>query len=232
MIPDGLRPRVLLLARRPGGRLRGSRWPAGLAAARPARRAVGDGRAPVLAHRHRCTRRAGRSWTGTTRCSRPRPPRSPCSRSRANVGGSPGASRRGSRRSSKSPLSEIEPLLTGGRSFVWVQRRLPPAVADQVRALGEPGLGLAPDSLRLYPNRELAAHVLGFEGTDGGLEGIERAWDRTLAGTPGKAIVGRDALGRDVVTQHVLQKPAPGHGVMLTLDANIQYIAEREIDAA
>ena len=101
-----------------------------------------------------------------------------------------------------------------------------------MKALREPGLGFLPEPLRLYPNRELAAHVVGFEGVDGGLEGIERALNEALAGTPGKAVVGRDALGREVVTETVLQRPAPGHGVMLTIDRTIQYLAEREIDAA
>jgi cell division protein FtsI (penicillin-binding protein 3) len=127
--------------------------------------------------------------------------------------------------------AELHAALVSPRPFVWLRRRLPPAVAEQVRALREPGLGLVAEPLRLYPNRELAAHVLGFEGVDGGLEGIERAWNDTLQGAPGKAVVGRDALGRDVVTQHVLEPPLPGHGVMLTLDANVQYVAEREIDA-
>src|SRR5207247_527924 len=45
-------------------------------------------------------------------------------------------------------------------------------------------------------------------------------------------IVGRDALGREVAAPHVLEPPQPGHGVMLTIDRTIQYIAEREIDAA
>jgi cell division protein FtsI (penicillin-binding protein 3) len=53
-----------------------------------------------------------------------------------------------------------------------------------------------------------------------------------LSGAPGKAVVGRDALGREVVTEAVIQAPAPGHGVMLTIDRTIQYLAEREIDAA
>src|SRR5204863_125424 len=53
-----------------------------------------------------------------------------------------------------------------------------------------------------------------------------------LTGTPGRAIVGRDALGREVAMQQTLTPPAPGHGVMLTLDRTIQYLAEREIDAA
>ena len=130
------------------------------------------------------------------------------------------------------PENELHAQLTSARAFVWLRRRLPPAVANEVRALREPGLGFLPEPLRLYPNRELAAHVLGFEGVDGGLEGVERSWNELLAGTPGKAIVGRDALGREVVTQHVLVAPAPGQGVMLTLDKTIQYIAEREIDAA
>jgi cell division protein FtsI (penicillin-binding protein 3) len=130
------------------------------------------------------------------------------------------------------PERELHAALTGGKGFVWLRRRLPPATAAAVRALREPGLGFLPEPLRLYPNRELAAHVVGFEGADGGLEGIERALNDVLAGTPGKAVVGRDALGREVVTEVVLQKPSPGHGVMVTLDRTIQYLAERELDAA
>jgi cell division protein FtsI (penicillin-binding protein 3) len=130
------------------------------------------------------------------------------------------------------PAAEIHAQLTSARSFVWLRRKLPPATAAAVRALREPGLGFVPEPLRLYPNRELAAHVVGFEGVDGGLEGIERAFDGVLTGTPGKAVVGRDALGREVVTEATLQTPVPGQGVMLTLDRTIQYLAEREIDAA
>ena len=130
------------------------------------------------------------------------------------------------------PAAEIHASLVSSRPFVWLRRRLPPTVTEQVQALREPGLGLVDEPLRLYPNRELAAHVVGFEGVDGGLEGIERAWETALAGAPGRAIVGRDALGREVATQVLLQPPVPGHGVMLTIDANIQHVAERELDAA
>jgi len=69
------------------------------------------------------------------------------------------------------PAPELHAALVGPRPFVWLRRRLPPTMAGQVRALREPGLGLVPEPLRLYPNRELAAHVIGFEGVDGGLEG-------------------------------------------------------------
>jgi len=102
------------------------------------------------------------------------------------------------------PEAEIHAQLTSGRAFLWLRRKLPPSVAASVRALREPGLGFLPEPLRLYPNRELAAHVIGFDGVDGGLEGIERAFNDTLSGTPGKAVVGRDALGREVVTEATL----------------------------
>ena len=130
------------------------------------------------------------------------------------------------------PERELHGALTSAKPFVWLRRRLPPPTAAAVKALREPGLGFLPEALRLYPNRELAAHVVGFEGVDGGLEGIERALDDALAGTPGKAVVGRDALGREVLTETILQEPLPGHGVMLTLDRTIQYLAERHLDAA
>ena len=130
------------------------------------------------------------------------------------------------------PEREVHAALTSARPFVWLRRKLPPTMSEQVRALREPGLGFLPESLRLYPNRELAAHVVGFEGAEGGLEGVERAFNTELAGVSGKVIAGRDALGREVATPHLLQAPQPGHGVALTIDSTIQYIAEREVDAA
>ena len=132
------------------------------------------------------------------------------------------------------PAAAIRQRLETDRGFVWVRRRLPPATAQAIRALNQPGLGLVPEPLRFYPSRELAAHVVGFEGADGaGLEGIERAWNGHLAGAPGKALVERDALGRGVTTAPTLVKPpTPGASVALTIDRTIQYIAEREVDAA
>ena len=115
-----------------------------------------------------------------------------------------------------------------------MKRRLPPDVAESVRALNEPALGFVEESLRLYPKRELAAHLVGFESADGkGLAGVEQSWDKTLAGGEGRAIVGRDALGREVGGPPTVLKPSvPGQGVMLTIDSTLQYIAEREVDAA
>jgi cell division protein FtsI (penicillin-binding protein 3) len=132
------------------------------------------------------------------------------------------------------PVRDVGRRLTVAKKFALVRRRLTPDMARAVRDLRDPSLTLVEDSLRLYPNRELAAQLVGFEGADGkGLAGIEQAWDAHLAGVDGRALVERDALGREVTGAPIVLKPAVGgQGVMLTIDATIQYIAEKEVDAA
>jgi cell division protein FtsI (penicillin-binding protein 3) len=132
------------------------------------------------------------------------------------------------------PAREVARRLSVSRKFAPVRRRLTPDMARAVRSLNDPSLTLVEDSLRLYPNRELAAQLIGFEGNDGkGLAGIEQAWDSHLAGVEGRAVVERDALGRDVTGAPVVLKPSvPGQGIVLTIDATIQYLAEKEVDAA
>src|SRR5262245_3019676 len=132
------------------------------------------------------------------------------------------------------PPREISRRLDSQKRFVFVKRRLSPDVVEAVRRLDAPALGFVDESLRLYPNRELAAQAVGFEGMDGkGLAGVEQSWDRTLAGVAGRAIVGRDALGREIGgSPTVVQPSTPGQGIMLTIDNTLQYIAEREVEAA
>jgi cell division protein FtsI (penicillin-binding protein 3) len=131
-------------------------------------------------------------------------------------------------------VADIAKRLESPKRFVFVKRRLSPDTVTAVRALDEPALGFVDESIRLYPNRELAAPIIGFEGLDGkGLAGVEQSWDAHLAGTEGRALVGRDALGREITSAPRVLKPSTaGQGVMLTLDATLQYIAEQEIDAA
>ncbi|MGH7421880.1 MAG: peptidoglycan D,D-transpeptidase FtsI family protein, partial [Candidatus Rokuibacteriota bacterium] len=132
------------------------------------------------------------------------------------------------------PSRAIARKLTVSRKFAPVRRRLTPDMSRAVRALEDSSLTLVDDSLRLYPNRELAAQVIGFEGADGkGLAGVEHVWDAHLAGVEGRAVVERDALGREMTGTPIVLKPAvAGQGIMLTIDATIQYLAEKEVDAA
>src|SRR6266851_1906443 len=131
------------------------------------------------------------------------------------------------------PARDIARKLTLSKKFAPVRRRLTPDMARAVRDLRDPSLTLVEDSLRLYPNRELAAQLIGFEGAEGkGLAGMEQMWDGHLAGVEGRAVVERDALGREVTGAPIVLKPSvAGQGIMLTIDATIQYLAEKEVDA-
>jgi cell division protein FtsI (penicillin-binding protein 3) len=128
----------------------------------------------------------------------------------------------------------IEKKLKGSKGFVWLQRRLTPDLVTAIKALDIEGIGFAKEPRRFYPNAEIGSHVIGFTGLDPeGLEGVERKFDSTLLGNTGYMITERDALGRDIGTRGVVMKSAStGQSIALTIDKNIQYIAEKELARA
>jgi cell division protein FtsI (penicillin-binding protein 3) len=114
--------------------------------------------------------------------------------------------------------------------FAWVARRLDPGTAERVRELNLKGVYFQKEFKRFYPNNDLAAQVLGYVGTDDvGLGGLEREFDDDMHGAPGHMLTALDAK------RHVLgseeSQPQPGENLVLTVDANIQYMAERALDA-
>ena len=113
------------------------------------------------------------------------------------------------------------------RHFVYVQRKADPAKAAALERQGLTGLGFYPEELRTYPQRGVAAHVLGFAGVDNrGLEGLERSLDGSLAGKPGSETIVKDPLGRpiDVIATRPEQQ---GKDVFLTIDHRLQAQAEQ-----
>lgn len=132
------------------------------------------------------------------------------------------------------PKETVLKKLQGNRNFVWLQRRLTPDVVKRIKDLDIEGIGFVKETKRFYPNSEVAAHVIGFTGLDPeGLEGVERRYDATILGGNGYLVTERDALGRNVALKGtVIQDGAMGHSVTLTLDKNIQYIAEKELAKA
>jgi cell division protein FtsI/penicillin-binding protein 2 len=111
--------------------------------------------------------------------------------------------------------------------FLYVQRKADPIAAAGLESKEIPGLGFYSEERRVYPQRTVASHVLGFAGTDNqGLEGLERALDGKLAGRPGSETVVRDPFGRpiDVVSA---RPERPGRNVRLTIDHEIQAAAEQ-----
>jgi cell division protein FtsI (penicillin-binding protein 3) len=123
---------------------------------------------------------------------------------------------------------ELYPVLRDRtKRFVYVERKADPVKAKDLERLGVTGFGFYSEERRAYPQGRVAAHVLGFAGTDNqGLDGLERSLDKTLAGKPGYEIVVRDPLGRaiDVVTS---RRERAGRNVVLTLDHQLQASSEQ-----
>jgi cell division protein FtsI/penicillin-binding protein 2 len=117
------------------------------------------------------------------------------------------------------------------RTFCWVARKADAEMADRIRALNLRGIYFQKEPKRFYPKRELAAQVLGYVGMDDeGLSGIERQYDDKLRGKPGRMLISVDAHGKWFGS--VEKQPEPGANVVLTIDQQIQYIAERELAVA
>lgn len=129
---------------------------------------------------------------------------------------------------------ELLRKLSADRGFIWLERQLSPEISGRIRQMKLTGIGFAKESKRYYPNFEVAAHVLGFTGLDPeGLEGLEQRYDSTILGKGGYLVTERDALGRDVaVKSAVVTDASPGKNLILTLDKNIQYLAEKELTKA
>ncbi len=96
------------------------------------------------------------------------------------------------------------------------------------------GINIDEDTKRYYPYNNLASNLIGFCGTDNqGLEGLEAKWDDVLTGTPGKIISSQDAVQDLIPDQEQTYIAAQnGNDITLTIDANIQSIAERYLKQA
>ncbi len=97
--------------------------------------------------------------------------------------------------------------LSSGKRFIWIQRDVTPKQEYAINALGNPALGFQEEDRRIYPNANLAAHIIGYTDVDGtGIAGIEKSFNKQLAEG---------------------EKP-----VQLTIDLRIQHILHRELDKA
>ncbi|HLC18497.1 MAG TPA: penicillin-binding protein [Thermodesulfobacteriota bacterium] len=130
--------------------------------------------------------------------------------------------------------STLERQLRSDKKFVWIKRQvdLDDSRREEIEGLG--GVGLVKESRRYYPNRTLAANLLGFAGVDSvGLEGVEIYYDVFLRGATRKITGDRDAMGRLLIYEDTDKTvPLEGMRVELTIDKTIQYIAEKALKKA
>jgi cell division protein FtsI (penicillin-binding protein 3) len=117
-------------------------------------------------------------------------------------------------------------LLNRRSSFLYVKRFADQKSADTFLAKSYVGIGSYPEERRAYPQRSVAAPVIGFAGTDNkGLGGLEVEYDGKLSGRTGKQTIVRDPFGRaiDVVSTTPERE---GHDLFTTIDHSIQANAE------
>jgi len=117
------------------------------------------------------------------------------------------------------------------RHFVWLERRVSPAVSSQVTAMNSKGVGFIKENRRFYPQREFGAQVLGIAGADNqGLAGLELGYDRDLWREAVVVMAEQDAFGNDILVQGPpLEALREGDELRLTLDEVIQFIAQEEL---
>ncbi|OPY57714.1 MAG: Stage V sporulation protein D [Pelotomaculum sp. PtaU1.Bin035] len=122
--------------------------------------------------------------------------------------------------------------LTQDVGFVWLKRRIDYESAKKLKDLKLSGVELVEESRRFYRQETLAAHLLGFAGDDNqGLIGVESVYDKELKGIPGRIVIEKDAVGRNIPEAlHKYIPPVPGNNLVLTIDQNIQFFVERELD--
>jgi cell division protein FtsI (penicillin-binding protein 3) len=127
--------------------------------------------------------------------------------------------------------ANIHQKLSSKKNFVWIKRQINPKEAQNLKLLSIKGVGFIPETSRVYPNKILAAQVLGFSGIDGsGLEGIEFLYDPYLKGREIKTKVLKDAKGRGFDVPPQITKGHQGQQLVLTIDRNIQYITETALE--
>lgn len=133
----------------------------------------------------------------------------------------------------KEAPANLERRLRAAAPFIWLRRRITPAQAREVEALGLEGAGVISEYQRFYPESNLAASVVGLAGRDGqGLSGLELRYDRLIRGEPVRLRFYHDALGHPIFDSPLaLKAPEPGAELTLTLNARIQSLVESELAA-
>jgi cell division protein FtsI (penicillin-binding protein 3) len=138
----------------------------------------------------------------------------------------------------KIPAKELSDKIQPDNRFVVLRRDVPQPVADALKAKLDAqnlkGIEFRPGSVRIYPNKSMLCHVIGFTDFDhNGIQGVEGSLDEYLRGQDGYRYIEHDPKGREIVLYRGQERQARnGYQVHLTIDLNLQNIVENELDAA
>ena len=146
------------------------------------------------------------------------------------------------RRSALAPVLDIlgrpaRARLSRDHDWVWLKRRVTPEVAERVRSLDLRGIGMLPETKRVYPVQGVAQDTTWrpsssatSTSTATGQYGVEGAENALLGGTPGAVSAQEDVIGRRIAdSATLLVEPVDGADLRLTIDAGVQHLLEQEI---
>jgi cell division protein FtsI (penicillin-binding protein 3) len=122
--------------------------------------------------------------------------------------------------------SALDRELRSGKRWIYLHGPFNATQVQPLRSLS--GVHLEGSFQRFYPSRELARPIIGGLHSEGGGAGLELALNSILTGRPGEAVLLKDRAGHryDSPSRQV-RDPVPGNDVVLTIDAELQEIAER-----
>ena len=129
------------------------------------------------------------------------------------------------------PSSELLRKLNPRNRWVWIKRKIRPEERRAIEREKLRGVGFQTEYRRFYPNRQMAAHLLGYVDVDEeGRSGLEGSYNPVVRGEPGKVLLLVDAHGKSYQAEQ--QVPQAGATLTTTIDGSIQYIVEKELKAA
>jgi cell division protein FtsI/penicillin-binding protein 2 len=118
------------------------------------------------------------------------------------------------------------------KKYVPLKKQLTDSEQQKIKDLALPGIYFDSEDTRIYPQNTLLSQTLGFVGFNAagqksGLYGLERYFDKELAGTPGELVAEQDPSGAQIFGATNNEKPAEdGVDLILTVDKTIQFQAE------
>lgn len=119
------------------------------------------------------------------------------------------------------------------KEFMYLQRHLTPADAQQILALEINGVYAQQEYRRFYPAGEVTSHLVGFTNVDdAGQEGVELAFNDWLSGENGKKLVLKDLRGRTFKDVNLIDEASAGKDIALSIDLRLQYLAYKELKEA
>lgn len=132
------------------------------------------------------------------------------------------------------PLKKIVSLINFHKNakFIYLARQIHPEIANYVKELKLPGVFLTEESKRYYPSGQIAAQLIGINNIDGeGIEGVEKSFNSSLTGKPGKRSIRKDKQGKIIENESLINK-YNANNLTLSIDKKLQTIVYRELNQA